>query len=638
MANKFEPKFKTDKARGNVLSVGSGISEGGKPKIDDSRFRDEQVLSKLQDFWNIATTYYSRDQKKMVLLDATDKGDIWRALGAKFPVYQILPDTNWVSYVKNNIMASIYTVAKSADVVPTRESDKDLCLDLSSLLNHFWDVSRVGFQQFLAGERASLLNLGVTQVGWSKEMPGFDMTKDNVKGNVFIRNIDPMKYRRDPFADTLDNAGWVCTYDRYHKSVFLANDLYRDKFKAFTFKAGMANTDLPKALDSPNTASSNDHYNLIIWWYRKPNGKIREVHTLDNKYILHEIDEILPNEYPFAELYCNTPGSGLIGVSEPAKIFADNMAYNMMQSIQLTAEYKNQRPPKFVSSQAGLNIAAFTKHGDDADRTFIVNGDATKAVHYHQFPFPSNTLPMAMQSLGYNIKDSSGVDGRYTGRDTGSIITTGGTQEMFNRVTLIDTPKIILYEEYACRLAKLILKNMICHSPKRTYYLRDIKGIESDPMTPAWITKEFDFPEIDDDILFNYSLQISSELPKNKQRVEMWANNMMEKQIQYREQGSTIDLITEEEWISYQDVPYKEQMLKRMGVQRAQDSLDIANQVVYEYAGALEQGMDPNQALVMASQGLDAKRQGAVTPFEQMMQQPAGGGMASGGMMPSQGL
>jgi len=40
----------------------------------------------------------------------------------------------------------------------------------------------------------------------------------------------------------------------------------------------------------------------------------------------------------------------------------------------------------------------------------------------------------------------------------------------------------------------------------------------------------------------------------------------------------------------------------------------------------------------MASQGLDAKRQGAVTPFEQMMQQPAGGGMASGGMMPSQGL
>ena len=28
---------------------------------------------------------------------------------------------------------------------------------------------------------------------------------------------------------------------------------------------------------------------------------------------------------------------------------------------------------------------------------------------------------------------------RYTGRDTGSIITTGGTEEMLNRVTLIDT-------------------------------------------------------------------------------------------------------------------------------------------------------------------------------------------------------
>ena len=46
----------------------------------------------------------------------------------------------------------------------------------------------------------------------------------------------------------------------------------------------------------------------------------------------------------------------------------------------------------------------------------------------------------------------TGVDNRYTGRDTGSIITTGGTEEMLNRVTMIDTPKIMNYENYTKNL------------------------------------------------------------------------------------------------------------------------------------------------------------------------------------------
>ena len=57
-----------------------------------------------------------------------------------------------------------------------------------------------------------------------------------------------------------------------------------------------------------------------------------------------------------------------------------------MQSLALTAEFRNQRPPKFVSNQAGLNIRSFAQYGDDPDKTFIVNGDASKAVHYHEYP------------------------------------------------------------------------------------------------------------------------------------------------------------------------------------------------------------------------------------------------------------
>ena len=57
---------------------------------------------------------------------------------------------------------------------------------------------------------------------------------------------------------------------------------------------------------------------------------------------------------------------------------------------------------------------------------------------------------------------------------------------------------------------------------------------------------EIDFPNIPDDTIFNYVINISSELPKNKQRIAQTATMLMEKQLQYQRQGQQVDLITPE--------------------------------------------------------------------------------------------
>ena len=218
---------------------------------------------------------------------------------------------------------------------------------------------------------------------------------------------------------------------------------------------------------------------------------------------------------------------------------------------------------------------------------------------------------------------------------------------MLDRVTLIDTPKVMNYEKYCRNLTELILEYMIQFTPKRTYFVRDMSELTAEA---KWIPVEVDFPQIKADTAkFNltreYAIQISSELPRTRQHNQQWANMIMEKQMQYREQGLTVDLLTEEEWLMYQDVPYKEQMLERMGVQRQNTSLEQTAQVVHEYTNLLKQGYKPNEAMILAAQGLDAKRQGAATPFEeqqaqaqaQMQQAPlAGPGPASpmGGGMP----
>lgn len=577
---------------------------------------EDKICRKLKQNYEYCKQYYGKEHRKMRLLDATDRGDLWKACKAKFPPYQLLPDTNFVSYVHYNILASIYTVAKSAQLVPTCEEDVEFCERLNVAIEHDWGKNNVGYYQFLAGERASLLNLGITQAIW-----------DESKKSIAYKNVDPIHYMRDPNAEDLEHAGYVMTYQSYDKNWFLGNAKYKKAFKEKVKDKIHASTEnVPDYNGKPAVGDSGKEYNLFIHWVRNEEGGINEYHTIDNEVLLLTKENIQPNTYPFAELYCNLPGSSLIGSSEPAKMFANNLVYNLMDSMAYTSVYKNQRPPKFISSMSGLNIAAFSKHGNEADRTFVVNGDASKAVHYHQFPEISNALPQMQMNMNMNIKSMSGVDDRYTGRDTGSIITTGGTEEMLNRVTLIDTPKIMNYERYTRQLTELTVRLMAEFSPDRKYVVKDDQ--RSTPSKIVYKTIIIEADEMDPEAVFDYEVQISSELPKNKQRVQAWANNMMEKQMQYQSQGVQIDVITPEEWIRCQDVPYKEQMLKRMGIQSNLNAYIEAQNVIGEYAAMLERGDLPEEALAQAADGLQAMRMGEQTPFQ--MQQEAAGSMGGG--------
>ena len=579
-------------------------------KEEGKKYVEEQkLLAKLKSYYDTCIQYYAKEHKKMKLLDATDRGDLWKAIGAKFPKYQILPDTNHVAYIKNNILSSIYTVTKGASIAPTSEEDKQLAMDLNIALENVWHRARVGFTQFQTGERAALLNLGLTQVGWDEELSG-GTGNAFYKGNVTVKAIDPMKFMRDPFSDNLDVAGYCMTYDNYHKSVFEKNKLYKDKFEEYIRSRN--NDKLGDAMDIPvnNSKITNvgvnqkDYYTLLVFWVREGN-KINEYHTVNCEKILYKKEDIKPSAFPFAELYCNLPAGALVGTSEPAKIFASSVAYNMMDSLAYTAEYKNQRPPKYVSTNAGLNISEFAKHADDADKTFIVNGDASKVVHYHEYPSVSPQLPTMQIKNSENMQLVTGVDGRYTGRDTGSIITTGGTEEMLNRVTIIDTPKIMNYEEYAVKLTRLILYNLIEFCPKRKYFFKEPNKAN------AWKSVEIDFPNISNETIFDYEINISSELPKTKQRIAQMANMLMEKQMQYRESGTNVDLITEEEWLMFQDLPNKEFMLERMGLQRQTNALEQTSQVLFNYAELIKQGISPEEAIMQTAEGLKNTQMGA---------------------------
>lgn len=595
-------------------------------KKDNISLPDGVTVEKLTEYFNIGKAEYSAAQRRAQKLDATDRGKLWEAVRAAFPKYQILPDTNYVSYVKNNILASIYTVGKSAQLLPTSDKDKDIVMQLNIAMDNLWATLDVAGYQMQAGERAALLNYGITQVGWDNSI--ITGTGDAFrKGEVVLKNIDPLKFMRDPFAKDIETASWCCTWDSFHKSVILDNPKYKEEFQNY-LQSNKESADATGDMISMNTdhvsktaQGKKGYYTIYSYWVNK-DGKIHEIHLVNNEHVLLCKQDIKPATFPFAELYCNLPAGDLFGTSECSKIFANNLAYNIMSSIILTSEYKNQRPPRFVNGQSGINVATFVKHGNDADRTFIVQGDATKAVHYQQFPQPTQQAVQSMGFLSADVKTITGVDDRYTGRDTGSVLTTGGIENMLDQVTMIDAPKVENYERYCKRLTYLIVTNCLNFSMKRKYFTQN-------PRTLEWKTVEVDFPKIDPDTIFSYELSISSELPKNKSRIESVANHLMEMQMQYQGQGIDVDIITPEEWLMMQDLPLREYMQERMGVQRTQNWVSLVSQAVTQYAGLVDNGVDPEEAIAATADTMARQSQpgGENAVQDQMSQMEQGNSM-----------
>lgn len=579
---------------------------------------DDLTVEQLKKNYDLAKREYRKAFKRARILDATDKGYMWEAIHAKFPKYQILPDSNHTSYIKNNLLASIYTVGKSASLSPTSEEDKDVVEAINMFIDNFWEVCDVGYYQMQAGDRAALLNLGITQVGWDAN--GDWIGGDGIKGIPVYKNINPLKFMRDPYAIDLDHAGYCITWDVYHKSVIESDSRYKDEFKKYLDKntgAGM-NTDVPTAYSdkTTNTLENNsDYYRIFIHWVRC-NDKIHEIHTVDNKAVLYVKEDIKPSMFPFALCYCNIPNEDLFGTSEPAKFFANSLAYNMMNSIYLTAEFKNQRPPRFVNTQSGLNIQAFAKHGNDADRVFPVNGDASRAVHYQAYPTPSATAYNVNKGIADDITNLSGIDGHYTGRDTGSILTTGGIDSMLAQATMIDLPKISMYEEYAKRLTKLTVYNFIEFSAKRSY-------IQLDPVTGKVTSQTVDFPNISPELVFSYVININSQLPKNKQTYAEKADMLMEKQMQYKQAGLDVDLITPEEWLMFQDFPQREYLAERMNIQRNYNALEDVASTIFNFAEATNNGVDPEEAINYIAQQKRAEQTPGMEPEPMPMPQGA---------------
>ena len=571
------------------------ISTRGKPLPEGIKLED------LKHNFDTMISEYKTSLNRIKVLDMADTGKIWSVICKKFPEYQIAPDTNYINYLKENIVASVYTVGKSASLLARSEDDKDTVTKLNKVLEVIWGVLDVPAYQLKAGERAALTNLGITQVGWSSDITG-GTHESWYKGDLVFKNIDPMNYGRDPYAEELDDAGWVIFHDQFHRSTLMENKSYVEALKEYKPDSMDRAESYQRDIGRNPNADSN-YYHLVIHWVKhfdedKDKVVIHEIHTIDNKYVLYVKEDIQPSIFPFAELHSNIPTKDPIGISEPAKALSSVVVLNLLDGIMVSHAYKAQRPPRLISDKSGLNLRAFQKYGNDPDKAFIVRGNASDAVQYIQFPPLPQGLDNTAMRLSAAVERLSGIDGRYTGKDTGSILTTGGIDSMLAQATMRDTTRIRLYEVYTRRLTRLVVQHLLEFADKRKYTFKE-------PNQLNYQTVELDFPKIPEDMLFNYSIDISTEVPKSKAKLAAAADAALEKQMQY---GGQPEIITVEEWLMYQDFPQKDLILERLKLDREAEMTEQVTEILSMFAALVEQGMDPQEAINVVVQQMQAQQ------------------------------
>ena len=95
--------------------------------------------------------------------------------------------------------------------------------------------------------------------------------------------------------------------------------------------------------------------------------------------------------------------------------------------------------------------------------------------------------------------------------------------------------------------------------------------------------------------------------------------------MQYQGQGIDVDIITPEEWLMMQDLPLREYMQERMGVQRTQNWVSLVSQAVTQYAGLIDSGVQPEEAIAatadtMARQAQPGGEQAVQDQMSQLQQ------------------
>lgn len=566
------------------------------------------IMELFKDFKSKRTKF----ENMWKLLDAIDTGKFWDLYGKYSPSFSIKPDTNFVNYIKTNYTNSLYVGKYVPSVFPRFREDSAVSNSINEFLEYQMDKIKFNQLQKRAGESASLFNLGAIELGWNTDI--INGPEGKFIGKIEAKNIDVLSLYLDPTVEDYLK-GRAIFIEEIVPIVEILNEprlskrmrTYLDKLKTDqnSIPNDIGNMEMANYYGEDAVTSKDNCVRLLTCYFKycPPGSKkyrIDKIWIISNGYVLDTSIDIKPSTFPIRVLYSNDPRRNPYGVPTTRLIMYSSMAVNLMDCADATHIGNSTRRPKVISRNSGINEKLFAKNGDDPNKLWVVEGDPNNIVRYVDLPNLPSDRYMHRANLIEGIYLISGVDQAYTGRDTNSIQTTGGMDIYNQRLTMSDNTRIINLQDFVISVAELILEFYTSNATSVNFPKRKENGKFDDIIS-------IDFEKLrGEDIEFDFNLNVSASTPINIHKLAEKADILMEKQMQYNTQPA---IITMEEWLQYQDIPQKYHILRRIQDERMRDDVEDIQSEIINYAGMVDQGMQPQSAINQLAQERQLKRE-----------------------------
>jgi len=585
------------------------LAEYSLESLENLRIIFRNSRKKLEGIWKI--------------LDSYDSGDFWETMRKELPKHQIIPDTNHINYIKENIINSVYAAPYIADVLPMDSDDLEEARNINKFVEYYYNLKKVGLKQLKVSGRTALLNVGFIQGGWDSTINYSHLSGDQAGGlDLIVR--DPMSVYLDPNFVEFQEGRAVFISTEESVETLLAN--YPDSASELKKYFGV-NKNSP-AIEVSGVASSEDvgkNYPannvtrdtigmMPVWiaFKKVPTSpdsyRIDQIIYTQGEIILEYKKGIKPNYFPLVGLYLTPPEKDSFGIGICQRVLKNVLSLNILNSIAITHTYAAQRTPWVFDTNSGLSVRRVQQDLNRPDVLFpISSGDATKVLHRLEYPVLPPNLEFIKKTLEDDIEKISGIDAKYTGRDTASVTTTGGMERLQQRVSMSDNTRISLIEDYAVNLTKMIIDFHIINGGSYQFVPTNSNAPKEKEVLSV------DFGKYRNQAhKFLFSINAGPLMPKTRSRLAEAANIIMQTQMQYAQGGQQVQLMSAEEWLFFQDFPQKDMILDRMKIEQLRnDQEEIASELT-SFSAMTEEGMRPESAVDQLAKERQLRRDPAV--------------------------
>lgn len=635
------------------------------------RYEEEQrVVRKLHARFRRSQVERGPKEKMWTILDNFDRGEQWKELN--MPPWVPKPVLNFIRLYRTLKRANLAAGIPRPTFEPVAPEDAEPVKRLQLAHDHVWHAENVPRTIRRCIDRALLMGTSIAMVYTDESfvggkyypdepvpnplMPGQPMMgpdgqpimrpNPNTKlyqGQIKVKRIPIENFFGDPDAYRLEDMKW-CEVTEIVPFLTIKNNPQFQKFagdKLLQLKAPRPDSEAEasgevynrdyKISEGAGPEEGDEVVTLHMHFQRYLNEEGRwqmdVIYYLQNTdFILYRMDDVQPNEFPFAVYYDEEEEKDFYGTSLPMTgMLEEQKIVNKVQQVATVIGALHQNPQKVVQREAGINAQKLARSGNVPGQVWESN--IPNPIEIIKPPDIPRGLFELDERLKADMRDMAGLNEAYMGQSIGSLTTSSGVDSLIERATMRDRDKMIQIDEFVERISHLIVLNIV-HKWQEE---RPISVPQPDGSSQFQTWQPFD--EITaKNLEWRVKSNIYVKAPVTQASRRTQADKLMQMQGQFQFQPA---IITPEEWIRMQEFDDAPTMLARMEAdrQRMQQQQQMqASGVIQQQLLVLAQGIATQQVPPEALQQMVAQLvQIASQPALAMGQPP---GTEGGGQQP----